>query len=361
MGLLALLVLAPTPALADEPDFEARIELLLSEHEAQQGPDYDYVFLGIDLVPGLGRSTAGGTRQVRVFSANLIGGYSAGLAGVEGAGVINIHDDFMRGVQGAGVINVVGGEVNGVQGAGSVNIAGEHMGGVQAAGAVNVAGGYVHGIQAAGAVNVAAGPVRGVQASGGANIAAGDVRGIQAGVFNLSSGTVHGVQLGVVNVADDIEGLGVGLVNIYPHGRFHIDAWMDETAMLSQGIKSGGGWFHNIYALGINPVRPGDVSATLGAGLHWNLPGPLYTDLDFLHRHDKLQGVPWGTLYMTNTLRGVAGMQLAPRLAIFAGPSWNVLTTTCGEPQGRRVRTLNREGKVQTYAWPGLSIGIQLL
>jgi hypothetical protein len=78
-------------------------------------------------------------------------------------------------------------------------------------------------------------------------------------------------------------------------------------------------------------------------------------------RGSKLHGVPWGTLYQTTTLRGNVGLTLAPHLALTAGPSWNVLTTTCGQPDGRRVQVLSDTGKVKAYAWPGFSVGIQLL
>ncbi len=378
----ALLSATPCLALADDElevsieieaddDYQARIDIMLAGVPVPEPPalpkpppaepDLDVVFIGIDFLPGVGSSSRVGDRQVRVFSANVIGGYSAGLAGVEGAGVFNIESEFARGVQGAGVFNIVDGPMGGVQGAGSFNIVDGPMGGVQGAGTFNIVDGTVSGVQASGVFNIVDGDVSGVQATGGMNVVHGDVRGVQAGLLNIVSGEVRGVQLGLVNIADDVHGVGLGLVNIYPDGRFHIDTWMDETGQLSQGIKHGSSWLHNIYALGINPVRPLDVSATIGLGAHWNLPGPFFADLDGMLRGNKLRGVPWGTLYQTTTLRGNLGMNLAPRLAIIAGPSWNVLTTTCGQPDGRRVQVLSDEGRVKAYAWPGLSVGIQLL
>ena len=346
-------------------DYEARIDIMLSGLDAPTPiaiePDYDVVFLGIDLLPGVGSSSRVGDRQVRVFSANVIGGYSAGLLGVEGAGVFNIESEFARGAQGAGVFNIVDGPMGGVQGAGVFNIVDGPMSGAQGSGTFNIVDGDVGGLQAAGTFNIVDGDVNGVQASGGFNVVAGDVHGVQAGVLNIVSGEVHGVQLGVINIADDVHGVGLGLVNIYPHGRFHIDTWMDETGQLSQGIKHGSSWLHNIYALGFNPIRPLDVSATIGLGAHWELPGPFFVDADGMLRGNKLHGVPWGTLYQTTTLRGNLGMNLAPRLALMVGPSWNVLTTTCGRPEGRKVQVLSEQGKVKAYAWPGLSVGIQLL
>ena len=356
----------------DDEDYGARIDIMLSGLDAPEPPpppplplvgepDYNVVFLGVDFLPGVGSSSIVGDRQVRVFSANVIGGYSSGLVGVEAAGVFNIESEFARGVQGAGVFNIVDGPMGGAQGAGVFNVVDGPMGGVQGAGVFNVVDGDVGGVQAAGTFNIVDGDVHGVQASGGFNVVAGDVRGIQAGVLNIVSGEVHGVQLGVVNIADDVHGLGLGLVNIYPHGRFHIDTWMDETGQLSQGLKHGSSWLHNIYAVGFNPARPLDVSATLGLGGHWSLPGPFFVDVDGMIRGNKLRGVPWGTLYQTTTLRGNVGMSLAPHLALIAGPSWNVLTTTCGQPEGRRVQVLSDTGKVKAYAWPGFSVGIQLL
>ncbi len=352
-----------------EEDYGARIDIMLSSLDAPTPPplpavvepDHDVVFLGVDFLPGVGSSSVVGDRQVRVFSVNVIGGYSSGLAGVEAGGVFNIESEFARGVQGAGVFNIVDGPMGGAQGAGVFNVVDGPMSGVQGAGVFNVVDGDVGGIQAAGTFNIVDGDVGGVQASGGFNVVDGDVHGVQAGVLNIVSGEVHGVQLGVINIADDVHGVGLGLVNIYPHGRFHIDTWMDETGQLSQGIKHGSSWLHNIYAVGFNPIRPLDVSATIGLGGHWDLAGPLFLDLDGMVRGSKLHGVPWGTLYQTTTLRGNVGLTLAPHLALTAGPSWNVLTTTCGQPDGRRVQVLSDTGKVKAYAWPGFSVGIQLL
>ncbi len=373
----ALLLVVSAPALAEDEvhvsvsvdgdeDYEARIDIMLEGVEApapivDDEPPHDVVFLGVDFLPGVGSSSIVGDRQVRVFSANVIGGYSAGLVGVEAAGVFNIESEFAHGVQGAGVFNVVDGPMGGAQGAGVFNVVDGPMGGFQGAGVFNVVDGEVGGVQAAGVFNVVDGDVGGVQAAGVFNVVDGDVHGGQAGVLNIVSGSVHGVQVGVVNIADDVHGVGLGLVNIYPNGRFHIDTWMDETGQLSQGIKHGSSWLHNIYALGFNPIRPGDVSATLGLGAHWNLPGPFFVDADGMLRGNKLRGVPWGTLYQTTTVRANMGMALAPRLALTVGPSWNVLTTTCGQPEGRRVQVLSDTGKVKAYAWPGLSVGIQLL
>ncbi len=389
----ALLLITSAPALADdevhvsvaidgEDDYGARIDIMLDGIDApappvvvapvvvapvpvpvpEPRPDYDIVFLGIDFVPGLGSSSRIGDRQVRVFSANVIGGYSAGLVGVEAAGVFNIESEFAKGVQGAGGFNIVDGPMDGAQGAGIFNVVDDaDMSGIQGAGVFNVVDGSMGGVQAAGVFNVVDGDVDGVQAAGVFNVVDGDVNGIQAGVMNIVSGEVHGVQVGVLNIADDVHGVPVGLVNIYPHGRFHIDTWMDETGQLSQGLKHGNSWLHNIYALGFNPIRPLDVSATIGLGVHADLPGPFFADLDGMLRGSKLRGVPWGTLYQTTTLRGNLGMTLAPRLALTVGPSWNVLTTTCGQPEGRRVQVISDQGKVKAYAWPGLSVGIQLL
>jgi hypothetical protein len=373
----ALLLCLPSLALADEEirvavevdaeeDYEARIDIMLSglplpDPPPPTEPEREVVLLGVDLLPGVGSSSMVGDRQVRVFSLNVIGGYSAGLAGVEAAGVFNIESEFAGGLQGAGVFNVVDGPMGGVQGAGVFNVVDGTMGGVQGAGVFNVVDGTMGGVQLAGAFNIVDGDVGGVQASGGFNVVDGDVHGVQAGVLNIVSGEVHGLQLGVVNIADDVDGVGLGLVNIYPHGRFHLVSWGDETGQWSQGVVHGSSWLHNIYALGFNPAHPLDVSATIGLGAHWELPGPFFVDADGMLRGNKLRGVPWGTLYQTTTLRGNLGMNLAPRLALTVGPSWNVLTTTCGRPAGRRVQVLSEEGKVKAYAWPGLSVGIQLL
>ncbi len=373
--------LAAQEAASDDDSYRQAIDQLLDDYEREPSPepekDYVHVPLAIDFVPGLGMSAFGGERQVRHISANIIGGRAAGLHGIEGAGVFNIEHDFVHGVQGAGVINLdggtlqgvqgagavnrVAGDAHGVQGAGAVNIANGAMQGVQGAGAGNIASGPLRGVQASGAFNLALGEVNGVQASGGINIAGEDVSGLQAGVVNIASGKVHGLQVGLVNYAEDIDGFALGLVNIYPEGRLHADVWIDETGQLSQGLKHGGSWFHSIWALGFNPFYPRDISATLGMGLHRPLTPHLFADLDGLYRYVKLSDVPWGTLHVQGSLRAVLGLQLSERLALLAGPSYTVLTTRCGPPEGRGVRVLDDMGQVTSYGWPGFVLGLQLL
>ncbi|MFH1467915.1 MAG: hypothetical protein ABIO70_26250 [Pseudomonadota bacterium] len=342
--LAPLALLLPAVALAEEDD-AARIDAMLDAFDASQEPAWDVRLVGVDLVPGVGSSNDDYAHQVRVLSVNAIGGLSAGLTGAEVGGVFNLHSDFAHGVQAAGVFNVVDGPRSGVQGAGVFNAVDGPSSGVQGAGVFNVVDGDVYGVQAAGVFNVVA----------------GDVHGIQAGLLNVDSGTVSGVQIGIINVADDVHGLPIGLVNIYPHGRLHVDAWMDETAQLSQGIEHGSRRFHNLYALGFNPVRPLDLSATAGFGVHFDLFGPIYADVDGLLRWNRVQGVEPGTLNFQQTLRAVAAWQLAPHVAVFGGPSWNVLTTGCGAPEGRKVEILDDSGEIHTYAWPGFQIGFRFI
>jgi len=343
-SLAPLALLLPSIALAEEDD-AARIDAMLDAYDAAHEPDWDVRLVGVDLVPGVGSSNDDYEHQVRVLSVNAIGGLSAGLTGIEAGGVFNLHSDFAHGVQAAGVFNVVDGPRSGVQGAGIFNAVDGTSSGVQGAGVFNVVDGDVHGVQAAGAFNVVA----------------GDVHGVQAGLLNVTSGTVSGVQVGLVNVADDVHGLPLGLVNIYPQGRLHVDAWMDETAQLSQGLEHGGRRFHNLYALGFNPVRPLDLSASVGLGAHFDLFGPFYADIDGLLRWNRVYGVDLGTLNFQQTLRAVGAWQLAPHVAIFGGPSWNLLTTGCGAPEGRKVQVLDERGGIHSYAWPGFSLGVRFI
>ena len=101
----------------------------------------------------------------------------------------------------------------------------------------------------------------------------------------------------------------------------------------------------------------------LGLGEH-NPIGNGYLDLDLLsqilldtsHLGDKNPPA----LY---TLRVVYGWQFAPRLAVFAGPSWNVLVSDRerAAPSLGFTPALTHEGRdVRVQQWPGGVLGVQL-
>ncbi|WP_431211203.1 hypothetical protein ACQ86N_35630 [Puia sp. P3] len=94
----------------------------------------------MSLIPGLGTHGKMSGQVVNKLSLNLIAGYSAGMKGVELAGIANFDKGEVRGVQASGIANLVGGNVSGVQLAGIHNEDLDSLYGVQAGGSATRCG-----------------------------------------------------------------------------------------------------------------------------------------------------------------------------------------------------------------------------
>jgi len=177
----------------------------------------------MSLIPGLGTHGRMSGQVVNKLSYNLIAGYSAGLNGVELAGIANFDKGDVRGVQVSGIADVVGGKVSGVQLAGIHNEDLDSLRGVQAGGISNRVWGSVEGVQLSGIVNETKGDVYGVQASG---------------ILNKAR-RVKGVQLGLVNIADTCSGFMIGIVNIARCGMHEFSVFGNEMLPINIAYKSG--------------------------------------------------------------------------------------------------------------------------
>ncbi|HEV2479908.1 MAG TPA: hypothetical protein VGS79_09585 [Puia sp.] len=187
----------------------------------------------MSLVPGLSTNGPLNSQVTNKFSINLVGGYSAGIKGIELGGVFDIERKSVKGIQAAGVLNMVGDSVKGVQ----------------LAGIANKDLGSVHGLQAAGIANTA-----------------GQVRGVQlAGILNRTH-LLKGIQVGLINIADTSEGVSIGLINITHHGMHEFSVYADEWSPLNIAFRSGTPKFYSIYLAGMNP-DPDRRSYYYGYGL----------------------------------------------------------------------------------------------
>ncbi|SDH06378.1 hypothetical protein SAMN04488121_108218 [Chitinophaga filiformis] len=169
------------------------------------------------LVPAIGTHGKIGSQVINKFSLNLIGGYTAGLRGVELASVFNIDQKDVKWLQIAGVFNIVGGRMTGVQLAGVHNHTMDSLKGVQAAGVSNVLKYGFRGVQASGVYGQTGAYSEGAQLSGAISHAGGKTQGVQAaGLISVARGVVSGAQLaGAVNYAQGIGGAQIaGLVNV---------------------------------------------------------------------------------------------------------------------------------------------------
>jgi hypothetical protein len=326
--------------------------------------------MGVDLLPGVGASATEAPNTVRELSINVLGGISGAVEGVEVAGIFSIDRAHVEGIQAAGVFNLVGGSLDGVEVAGVANVVRGDVEGIQGAGVVNIAGGRLNGVQASGSWNAAFGGMDGIQVSvvnlatdpdgfqaGMANLALGRLKGVQIGVANVATGSQEGLQVGVVNYAREAKGFSLGIVNIFPEGRTHLDLWTDETGMANLALKHGGEGFHYIYGIGASPRV---LSAQVGLGDHTRLSRALFWDTEIVAKGlllpDALQAMNVG-----GQVRTRLGLQIFPGLALFAGPSYSVLATNCDPPEWAFVRTFHERDGLGVHGWPGVDAGIQLL
>ena len=277
-------------------------------------------------VPGLGTHGRLGAQVVNKFSLNVLGGYTAGVNGVEIGGLFNIDRGDVRFTQAAGLFNVVGGRMDGVQAAGLSNTVQNTVHGVQAAGLSNYAGRRVDGVQLSGISNVAVDSVTGAQIAGIVNVGR-QVKGIQvggianlskqitgvqvagvsnlskqitgvqvagisnlskqvagvqvAGIANISTRRVNGiqvsgilnytrrlegVQVGLINLADSSDGISIGLLNLSKNGYHKLAVYSDEVVPLNAALKTGTPALYTILLGGYNPGER-DKVVTMGAGL----------------------------------------------------------------------------------------------
>ncbi|MFY2558053.1 caspase family protein [Corallococcus terminator] len=369
-----------------------------------------YRFLNLGLAPKLQTNDLFGANgevdnalsvSLGVASLGQLNGFAMALGA-------NWNSASIRGVQMAIGGNVVRGEVSGMQIAVGGNWASGRVGGVQAAVGVNVArqGGTIgqlavganvsstsmsglqmavgsswvdgdfEGYQAAVGLSMVRGHMSGVQMSVGMNWAdsargaqlslinmGGDVDGMQLGLINIA-GKMNGVQLGLINVAQNLEsGIPVGLLNIVQNGQFHVEAYGSDVNFANISLKVGSRYLYTTLVAGMGSVSdsrgPSHWTMGVGIGGHVPLSERFFFDVDIVTNsiHE------WGGSFEDNRLlhqaRLMAGFQLASRFAIIAGPTFNVMHTTDGEP----VTSLSQFSKTtdrDLLFWPGVQVGLRL-
>lgn len=275
------------------------------------------------ITPGLSSQGRMSAQVVNKFSVNFIGGYTAGVDGMEMAGVFNMNKKSVQQVQLAGGFNIVGGAVRGVQAAGVHNMVLDSVRGLQIGGAYNRVKGSVSGVQLAGVVNAVKGNMKGFQVGGAVNLVHGSMTGVQvSGAVNYV-GKLRGVQIGVVNIADSSSGYSIGLVNIIrKNGYLRVNLFANETFPVNVAFQSG---TSKLYALLQGGARPGSRKLfAYGAGFGKEV---LLKQGLSLHPELLFQEVYQGSSDYNNQLYRL-NLRLHYRLGkavhIFAGPSFNV-------------------------------------
>ncbi|NOK12357.1 caspase family protein [Corallococcus exercitus] len=354
---------------------------------------------GTALGGGLALGLAGNVYDAEVSGLAMALGFNTSGADVDGAQlslVTNVAGGGVRGAQGTLGLNVANGDVDGVgQLALGANVARGALGGVQAALGANVTTADATGVQLSLGVNHANGTMKGVQFTLGLNSVAtaargiqgsvllnrapsltgvqlglinvgGDVSGMQLGLINVAD-TVHGMQLGLVNVSDEVHGAPVGLVSYEKKGQLHLEVFGSDVQLTNLALKFGGRHFYTTLLAGIGPDdRFQRFSLGLGLGGHILLGSRFWVDVDVaasqvLSTKDTFSSKSNNLLAQA---RLMVGFQAMPRLAVFAGPTYNTWFAWGDSPFTKlttlSVRSYTIDADTRLQHWPGFQLGVRL-
>ena len=316
--------------------------------------------------------------EVRGIQATVAGNYAAGeVRGFQGSVGFNSSGP-LEGAQGSVGANIAAGEVSGVQMAVGANVA-ERIEGVQMSVGADIArklsgaqmtvgaavAERVNGAQMSVGANIAE-QLDGAQLSAGANIAK-QVKGAQLGLVNLTSGRVKGLQLGLFNYADDADA-SLGLIGITRKGGVRPVAWTSDIGLLHAGLRFDARHTYTFLSGGFFPFGDGHSGCFgLGFGFKFRLTEEVWLDTD-LGSQLIVMGKPFRGNPSLHQFRLLGRWQMRERLALFAGPTFNVLThwdIDDNPDQANRRPGYDYDvyrydgGHVGVMLWPGFAAGVQ--
>ncbi len=307
---------------------------------------YWYRPFQISFVSPIGTNGYDCGRTVNNISVNIIGGYAAGLEGIELGGIANIEKDYVDGIQLAGFCNVVKNKTNGIQLAGFINACGDSVKALQGAGFCNVVNGSFYGMQTAGFCNIERGSVNGFQGAGflnvsqdslyGAQIAGfanlhnGDVNGIQASGFLNTAKKVKGVQIGIINICDTIQGIPIGCLSIVKNGGYRrVDIFGSEALYANAAFKIGVRRFYNIIQVGAKLADNNlFLAGGFGVGSELKLGNRIVTNIENVSLYVWEQEKVEPELNMLNKISSTLGVRIGKKTTIYAGPTLNVMVSS---------------------------------
>lgn len=368
----------------------------------------------LSVTPGLGTHGRMSGQVVNKFSLNVIGGYTAGVNGVEIGTVFNIVKKDVRYVQIAGFFNIAGGKVGGVQiagfhnqvldsvdgvqaagfsnwvtgsfegvqTAGFLNVSARDVTGVQAAGFASCTGGNITGVQASGAISFIAKngkgvsvaglatmtgkDMEGVQASGYLNIVGGQMKGVQAaGLFNYAR-DLRGVQIGVINICDTSSGYSIGIVNFVRKGMHKLNLSANEFLPYNAAYKSGNNKLYSILTFGAD-YRKGTKVFAYGYGLGKEIRMSKRLSLDMELISGALYLGSWKETVPMNRLQACLTFHLHKQFSFYAGPAFGMVYADEGQRSKETYRSnfsnigaFNFSMWDNAYGWLGWQAGINL-
>lgn len=368
----------------------------------------------VSVTPGLGTHGRMSGQVVNKFSLNVIGGYTAGVNGVELGTVFNIVKQDVRYAQIAGFFNVAGGKVvgaqvagfhnhvldsvegvqasgfgnwtsgslDGVQATGFMGIIARDLNGVQASGFASCVGGNTEGVQVGGAVTFTrksvngvsvagmtaftAKDVEGVQAAGYLNIVGGKMKGVQASGFFNYARELQGVQIGVINICDTSSGYSIGVINFVRKGIHKLSLSTNELTPYNVAYKSGNSKLYSVLTFGAD-FRKGNKIYAYGYGLGKEIPLNKRFSLDLELISGALYLGTWKETVPMNRLQTSLTLHLHKRLSVFAAPAFGMVYTNRDQKSKESYRSdfsdigaFNFTMWDNAYGWLGWHVGINL-
>lgn len=242
----------------------------------------------VSLTPGLSTHGMLSPQVVNKFSLNLLGGYTAGVNGLEIGGIFNINKRSTKYLQAAGIFNLVGGNVTGLQ------LAGVH--------------------------NFAIDTVKGVQLSGFINKAEGQVSGMQLSILHNETHKLKGVQIGVVNVADTSHGASIGLINVIRNGFYKASLTTNGLTNTNISFKTGTHTFYSNLLAGAKISNDRKLYAVgFGIGHDLMLSNRVYVSAEADYQFANTGN--WDDRWTQGKL--LLNIQLSKNISVTGGPVYN--------------------------------------
>lgn len=203
------------------------------------------------------------------------------------------------------------------------------------------------------------------------------VRGVQAGLVDHAR-AIEGAQLGLVNAAGKVAGAQVGLFSFAESAdaqvallsgtreyNVHPEVWTSDVAMLNVGLRMPAKHTYTGVFAGLHPVGKNEAwTFGLMWGGHIVLPTRLFLDID-LATAVTANGLGMrAPVALLGQLRVLFGWQAFDRLAVFGGPTLNVMADrltsieTTARP-GYGWEGLIRHAGGRFRIWPGFAVGLR--
>jgi hypothetical protein len=149
-------------------------------------------------------------------------------------------------------------------------------------------------------------------------------------------------------------------------GKVHMELWASDIQVANLGVKLGGGPFYLTLLSGFAPGRDARFSFAAGLGGHLTLSHRLWLDMDVTGGavqpvQKPLEGDGGNVL---GQARLMFGFQIMPRLAVFAGPTYNAWFVWGAPDFGSVTRLPVSESRPKPdqrlQHWPGFQVGLHI-